>query len=244
MKRWCDFASEKPEMAEAGRVLIYQFRVGLGYLATIRRDGGPRLHPVCPVLANGGLYAFIGNHSPKVHDLLRDGRFALHPSQSQVDDEFTVSGRAVPVTDAAIRQVVYDAYVATGAFTSDDTLFELLLGARCTPSTDSARAGRRSTRVARASAPTAHPRIVSTTRNRASRSSCAVSVAGLRQRRPRSSIAPREHAEHQRILRVDRRAVPALPGGVHDHRHHGHGSGACGAPSTMSVPPPARHHRL
>ena len=128
MKRWCDFASEKPEMAEAGRVLIYQFRVGLGYLATVRRDGGPRLHPVCPVLANGGLYAFIGNHSPKVRDLLRDGRFALHSFPNpELDDEFYVTGRATRVDDAEIRRVVYEAYTATGAFTSNDTLFELWL---------------------------------------------------------------------------------------------------------------------
>jgi hypothetical protein len=31
------------------------------------------------------------------------------------------------VDDAAVRQVVYDAYTATGAFASDDTLFELWL---------------------------------------------------------------------------------------------------------------------
>ena len=60
MKRWNEFAAGKPEMAEAGRALIYQFRVGLGYLATVRKDGGPRVHPVCPIIANGGLYVFIG----------------------------------------------------------------------------------------------------------------------------------------------------------------------------------------
>jgi hypothetical protein len=128
MKRWHEFAAEAPGMAEAGRALLYQYRVGLGYLATVRRDGGPRVHPVCPVLANDGLYVFIGNHSPKRSDLLRDGRYALHTFPDRdVDDEFTVSGRAVPIDDAAIRTIVYDTYTATGAFTSDDTLFELLL---------------------------------------------------------------------------------------------------------------------
>jgi hypothetical protein len=115
-------------MAEAGRALIYQFRVGLGYLATIRRDGGPRLHPVCPVIAQGGLHVFIGNHSPKLHDLLGDGRFALHSFPNpEVDDEFYVTGRARRVDDATVRQAVHAAYTATGAFTSDDTLFELWL---------------------------------------------------------------------------------------------------------------------
>jgi hypothetical protein len=128
VKRWSEFADERPEMAEAGRTLVYQFRVGLGYLATVRKDGGPRVHPVCPVIANGGLYLFIGNRSPKVRDLLRDGRFALHSFPNpQVDDEFTVRGRVQRVDDAAVRKIVHDAYTATGAFTSDDTLFELLL---------------------------------------------------------------------------------------------------------------------
>src|SRR4026209_2944376 len=118
MKRWSDFAAAKPGMAEAGYALICQFRVGLGYLATVRKDGGPRVHPVCPVIANDGLYVFIGNHSPKRNDLLRDGRFALHSFPiPEVDDEFYVTGRAQRVDDAAVRQVVYDAYTATGAFT-------------------------------------------------------------------------------------------------------------------------------
>ena len=128
MKRWHELAVEAPALADAGRALLYQVRVGLGYLATVRRDGAPRLHPVCPILAADGLYVFIGNHSPKRRDLLRDGRYALHTFPNpQVDDELTVSGRATRIDDPAVRQIVYDTYVATGAFTSDDTLFELLL---------------------------------------------------------------------------------------------------------------------
>ena len=128
MKRWSEFAAERPDITEAGSALIYQSRVGLGYLATVRKDGGPRVHPVCPVIANGGLYVFVGNQSPKIHDLLRDGRFALHSvPHPKVDDEFYVRGQARCIDDNAVRQTVYDAYTATGAFTSDDTLFELWL---------------------------------------------------------------------------------------------------------------------
>lgn len=128
MKRWCELEASHPELANAGRALIYQFKVGLGYLATLRKDGAPRVHPVCPVIAAGGLYVFIGNHSPKVHDLLRDGRYALHTfSNPDVDDEFYVAGVGMRVDDAAVRKIVYDTYTATGAFTSNDTLFELLL---------------------------------------------------------------------------------------------------------------------
>ena len=128
MKRWGEFAAENPAMAEAGRALFYQVRVGLGYLATIRKDGGPRVHPVCPVIAHGGLYLFIGNHSPKAQDLRRDGRFALHTFPCpDVDDEFFVAGTTQRIDDVSVRAVVYATYTVTGASTSDDTLYELLL---------------------------------------------------------------------------------------------------------------------
>jgi hypothetical protein len=128
VERWSGFAAEQPAMAQAGRALIYHYGTGLGYLATVRKDGGPRVHPVCPVIANDGLYVFIGNRSPKLHDLLRDGRFALHSfPMPDVDDEFYVAGRARRVDEPAVRRIVHDAYVATGAFTSDDTMFELWL---------------------------------------------------------------------------------------------------------------------
>jgi hypothetical protein len=47
MLTWAEFAHARPELAEAGRRLLYQFGVGLGFLATVRADGGPRLHPMC-----------------------------------------------------------------------------------------------------------------------------------------------------------------------------------------------------
>lgn len=128
MKRWNEFEADSTAMAEAGRALIYHHKVGLGYLATVRPDGGPRLHPVCPTIANGGLYVFIGNKSPKLRDLLRDGRYALHSFPiPEGDDEFYVTGGAVREDSPAVRKIVYDVYTATGAHTSDDTLFELLL---------------------------------------------------------------------------------------------------------------------
>jgi Pyridoxamine 5'-phosphate oxidase len=108
--------------------LLYQHGPGLGFLATVRKDGAPRLHPVCPVVAFGGLYVFVGNHSPKVHDLHRDGRFALHTFPSaEVDDEFSVAGRVVAIDDDELYGRVLEVYLAQGTTTSDDTLFELLI---------------------------------------------------------------------------------------------------------------------
>ena len=42
-----------------------------------------------------------------------------------MDDEFTVAGVARLAEDDGVRRAVYDAYVATGAVTENDTLFEL-----------------------------------------------------------------------------------------------------------------------
>jgi hypothetical protein len=115
------------DVAEAGRRLVYCHGVGLGFLATIRNDGGPRLHPVCPVIDGDGLFVFIGNHSPKVHDLLRDGRFALHAVPiPEKDDEFFLPGTTRVVHDDEERSHDYDTYTAQGTFTTDDTLFGLL----------------------------------------------------------------------------------------------------------------------
>jgi hypothetical protein len=125
MTSWETFAATAPEMAEGGRKLIYQYGIGLGFLATVRRDGGPRLHPFCPVLFENHLYGLI-IPSPKREDLHRDGRYAIHALQpEQVDDEFYVTGKARYVADEALTGQVRDAFVATGATSSaDEELFE------------------------------------------------------------------------------------------------------------------------
>jgi hypothetical protein len=126
--RWGDFAAEAPAIADAGRALLYHYGPGLGFLATLRADGAPRLHPVCPVVAEGGLWIFIGNHSPKLGDLRRDGRYSLHAMPPEdVDDEFVVSGAATTVDDDDRYARILEVYLAQGTTTSDDTLFELLL---------------------------------------------------------------------------------------------------------------------
>lgn len=102
MASWAAFEAAAPAMAEAGRRLLYQFGPGLGFLATIRADGGPRLHPICPVVAVGELVAFIVRASPKYADLLRDGRYALHAFPPETtDDEFLVMGSARPLPPGA-----------------------------------------------------------------------------------------------------------------------------------------------
>jgi hypothetical protein len=101
MASWSEFAADEPRLARSIRHLIQQYGPGLGYLATVRADGGPRVHPVSPVITDEGLFCFVVD-SPKRRDLERDGRYALHsfpPEDS--DDEAYLAGHAHPVTDPA-----------------------------------------------------------------------------------------------------------------------------------------------
>jgi hypothetical protein len=105
MVTWPAFAAAAPDLAEVGGRLLSQFGVGLAFLATVRADGGPRLHPVCPVLWGGGLHVLITPESPKCVDLIRDGRYALQtfPEPRPGSDEFYVAGRAQRIDEAAAR---------------------------------------------------------------------------------------------------------------------------------------------
>jgi hypothetical protein len=108
MVTWREFAAAAPDLAETGRALLNQFSVGLAFLATVRKDGAPRLHPVCPVLSNDRLFVLIPPASPKRHDLQRDGRYALQtfPQPKPGSDEFYVAGKAVLVDDAPTRSAI------------------------------------------------------------------------------------------------------------------------------------------
>ena len=108
--RWRAFASRRPDLADAGRALLYQFGVGLAFLATTAGDGSPRVHPMCPLLTEDELYGFIVP-SPKRRDLHRDGRFALHSFPADAnEDAFYLTGRAEPVGDRGVVDVMAKQY--------------------------------------------------------------------------------------------------------------------------------------
>jgi hypothetical protein len=127
--RFGDFERVEPELAAHARRLLYPIGPagpGLGFLATTRRDGGPRVHPVCPAIHDGGLYVFVIGSSPKRFDLERDGRYALHGYPADPDDEsFTCSGSARVVGDPVLRRSAESAVVHH--VKPDEVLFELSL---------------------------------------------------------------------------------------------------------------------
>jgi hypothetical protein len=131
MITWNQFKQEQPALAGVGRDQFYQHGMGLGFLATVRKDGGPRVHPVCPVISPAGLHVLI-LPGPKRGDLRRDRRYSLHtetfPPPRQ-DDGFAVSGTAAEISGEATWAVVRDQVIKDFGELWPDydtlTLFEL-----------------------------------------------------------------------------------------------------------------------
>lgn len=110
---WSEFALAAPLLAGAIRGALHQYGPGLAYLATLRPDGSPRLHPVSPAVTDDGLFVCLLD-TPKRRDLERDGRFALHayPAEER-DDEACLRGVARLVTDPVVIRRVAAALRAT-----------------------------------------------------------------------------------------------------------------------------------
>ena len=146
MATWAVFEAEAPEMARTAaqrwpgitRLLrddTASLPAGapvfsIAFLATTRSDGSPRVHPFCPVLAGGRLFAAIPLSSPKGHDLRRDPRCVLHALPGPEDDELSIRARAIevghdPATRTSVSAVVARSGVGGMVETvSHDPLFE------------------------------------------------------------------------------------------------------------------------
>jgi len=98
----------RPETGRNWSRIAISVRVGLAFLATLRKDGAPRLHPFCPVMSGERLYGLIQADSPKKSDLIRDGRYAMQafPPPREESEEFYLSGVARLIEDPGVRQSV------------------------------------------------------------------------------------------------------------------------------------------
>jgi hypothetical protein len=100
---WNILEDHHPELAAFG---AERLNGNVAYLATIREDGAPRVHPVTPIAGHGHLFVFMEPTSPKGRDLQRDGRYALHCSVSDTSGasgEFVVTGQARAIDDPDVR---------------------------------------------------------------------------------------------------------------------------------------------
>ncbi len=136
MVTWSQFAAAAPEMAERG---FQQLSIPVAYLATLKKDGAPRLHPLSPIFADGRLFVAIQETAPRRFDLARDGRYSLHALPPELGEhydefEFNVTGRARRVTDAETKALVNEAEAARNrrAIPEEDWLFELDIEAALT----------------------------------------------------------------------------------------------------------------
>ncbi|HEX6208647.1 MAG TPA: pyridoxamine 5'-phosphate oxidase family protein [Actinomycetota bacterium] len=127
---WGRFAEVEPELAAFGAERLAR---PPAYLATVRSDGRPRVHPVTPILPADALFVFMEPTSPKGRDLAKRGSFALHngvPDTAGTGGEFWIGGRGFLVEDPKIRAAAKEA----AAYDPVDryVLFELRISeARC-----------------------------------------------------------------------------------------------------------------
>jgi hypothetical protein len=80
---WSDFEAEAPELAARVRERLDAH--GHKTIATIRRDGSPRISGTETELSEGELWIGSMRHALKARDLQRDPRFALHSASEDPD---------------------------------------------------------------------------------------------------------------------------------------------------------------
>jgi len=108
--RWSELARAQPELAELGQRKLLDPAVVL--VATIRRDGSPRLSAVEPYLLDGELWLSMLLGSTKAKDLLRDPRLLVHSvitGRDGGDGEFKLRGTARPDTQPELQRRYADA---------------------------------------------------------------------------------------------------------------------------------------
>ncbi|MEV7419950.1 pyridoxamine 5'-phosphate oxidase family protein [Streptomyces sp. NPDC089919] len=99
---WSAFETEAPAFAAAVRARFAQYPHHV--LATLRRDGSPRVAGLTVTIRGGELWFGMMPGSLKGQDLRRDPRFALHsnpgPDDKMPDGDVRIGGRAVEITEA------------------------------------------------------------------------------------------------------------------------------------------------
>ncbi|MDR0344002.1 MAG: pyridoxamine 5'-phosphate oxidase family protein [Nocardiopsaceae bacterium] len=102
---WSDFEHAQPVMAALGRERL--ITPGVLLVATVRRDGTPRVSPVEPLLLDGDLWLAMMWQSAKARDLERDPRILVHSvitSREGSDGEFKLRGTARTENDLAVQR--------------------------------------------------------------------------------------------------------------------------------------------
>ena len=130
MTTWSDLAHACPDLAAA---LVARFEAtGLGFLATLRRDGSPRISGIEPFFWDGEVWLGMMPGSRKAADVQRDPRVAVHAAsidKEVKEGDAKLAGRCVRVTSAERHKAMTQAFLERtgydpGAF-GDFPLFTL-----------------------------------------------------------------------------------------------------------------------
>jgi hypothetical protein len=104
MARWADIAAAEPEFAKAVQAKFDAHRHKI--MATLRKDGSPRVSGIELTFADGDIWFGSMAGARKLADLRRDPRLALHCMSDDPPEDSTtwtgdakLSGRAVEVDD-------------------------------------------------------------------------------------------------------------------------------------------------
>ena len=124
MASWQQLVDEAPEFAARARAILDANLHKT--LATLRRDGSPRISGIETVFTEGEVWLGMMSNSLKARDLQRDPRLALHsaslvPDAGQSDSggwtgDAKLAGRGIEETDPArIRAIIGEHHEASGA---------------------------------------------------------------------------------------------------------------------------------
>jgi hypothetical protein len=113
MPSWGEFAAAEPELASrvAERFNIRKHKT----MATLRKDGSPRISGIETEFEDGQLCLGMMPNSRKLHDLRRDPRLALHsPTEDAPADRPAAWGGEAKISGVAV-EVSYPDSPAAGA---------------------------------------------------------------------------------------------------------------------------------
>jgi ketosteroid isomerase-like protein len=104
---WHEVAAAAPELAAAVRRLFEAHKHKA--LATLRRDGSPRISGTEVSFRDGDVWLGMMDQSRKAQDLQRDPRLALHSpmlDEEMAEGDAKIAGRAIEVDNPAAKEAL------------------------------------------------------------------------------------------------------------------------------------------
>jgi hypothetical protein len=108
---WAEFARSEPDFAELVQARFDAHKHKM--MATLRKDGSPRISGIEARFEDGQLWLGMMPGSLKARDLQRDPRLALHnaPLDTEMSEgDAKLSGRAIEQTDNKTKSTFGDAF--------------------------------------------------------------------------------------------------------------------------------------